>query len=469
MSRPFLIVFVAVSLAGCAVRAPYVAPAPEPATFASADPSLVGPDAFDPRWWAQFEDPVLDGAIVRALEANPDVRVALARVDQARAFTDEVNRDRYPTVTVGAAAERRDQVIPGFTEGPRGISTYRAGFDAFWELDLFGRIRSQIAAAEANAESFESALDDVRVSIVGEVARNYFELRGVQQQLVVAQRSLANQRESLRLTQVRRDAGFGEEQDVASAAARVAATEATLPALHVALAQREHRLAVLLGRPPKAAGLDLSPRAYPPLARVLAIGAADDLLKRRPDVRAAERRIASLTAREGVAVADLYPRITVSGFLGFLAGRGSLFGTADSRAWAVTPALSWAAFDLGSAKARVRGAEAATQEAVASFERTVLLALEETENALVRYREEQQRLVKLVEQGRESTRAADIARARYREGAADFLTLLDAERTELQARDAVAQAEATVFTSVVALYKSLGGVPAPEEKVKSEK
>ena len=136
MSRPFLIVFVAVSLAGCAVRAPYVAPAPEPATFASADPSLVGPDAFDPRWWAQFEDPVLDGAIVRALEANPDVRVALARVDQARAFTDEVNRDRYPTVTVGAAAERRDQVIPGFTEGPRGISTYRAGFDAFWELML---------------------------------------------------------------------------------------------------------------------------------------------------------------------------------------------------------------------------------------------------------------------------------------------------------------------------------------------
>jgi multidrug efflux system outer membrane protein len=228
--------------------------------------------------------------------------------------------------------------------------------------------------------------------------------------------------------------------------------------LRFALTQREHRLAVLLGRRPGAIEVDLAPRAYPPLARALAIGAAEDMLRRRPDVRAAERRLATTTALEGVAAADLYPRITMTGFLGFLAGRGSLFGSADSRAYALTPALSWAAFDLGSARARLRGASASTREAVAAFEQTVLGALEETENALARYREEQQRLVRLAEQSRESTRAADIARTRYREGAIDFLALLDAERTELQARDAVAQSEASVYTSVAALYKALGGI-----------
>jgi multidrug efflux system outer membrane protein len=175
-------------------------------------------------------------------------------------------------------------------------------------------------------------------------------------------------------------------------------------------------------------------------------------------VRAAERRVAAAAAREGVAAADLFPRVSISGFLGFLAGRGSVFGSADSRAWAVTPALSWAGFDLGSARARLRGTEAATRESLASYEQTVLRALEEAENALVAYRQQQERLVKLTDQARESARAAAIARTRYQEGLSDFLALLDAERTQLEAEDAVAQAEAGVFTSVVAVYKAVGGV-----------
>jgi outer membrane protein, multidrug efflux system len=203
---------------------------------------------------------------------------------------------------------------------------------------------------------------------------------------------------------------------------------------------------------------DLSPRAYPPLAKALPLGDPAALLRRRPDVRAAERRLAAATAREGVAAADLFPRITLTGFLGLIAGRGNLFGTADSKAWAVTPALSWAAFDLGSARARLRGASAATEEFAAAFEQSVLLALEETESALVSYRTQQQRLVSLTDQARESARAASIARTRYREGLADFLQLLDAERTQLDAEEAVAEAEAGVFTSVVAVYKSLGGI-----------
>jgi multidrug efflux system outer membrane protein len=443
----------------CAVRPPYVAPAVDPVVLRNVDATMISEQSFDPRWWQQFEDPVLDELVGRALVANHDVRIAVARIDQARAIFDDVANDRFPVVTAGAVVDHRDEAIPGFSEEPVRLTTYRLGFDAFWEIDVFGRIRSQVRAAAATAEGLEADADDVRVSVAAEVARNYFELRGLQQQLAVADRSLMNQRETLRLTEVRRDAGFGEEQDVASAGARVAAIEASIPPIRSAIAERTHRITVLLAVRPGELGIDLSPRPYPALAKELAIGEPDTLLRRRPDVRSAERRLAAAMAHEAVAAADLYPRITVTGFLGLLAGRGNLLNVSDSRAWAVTPALSWAAFDLGSARARLRGVEGFTRESLAAFEQVVLRALEETENALVNYHEEQERLVKLTDQARQSTRAAMIARIRYREGVVDFLALLDAERTQLQAEDAVAQAEAGVFTSVIALYKALGGIP----------
>jgi len=277
----------------------------------------------------------------------------------------------------------------------------------------------------------------------------------------VAERSLSNQQEALRLTQVKRDAGIGEEQDVASAAAQVASVEARVPPLRAHLAVEQHRLAVLTGVRPAELTEDLAPRAYAPLMASLPLGATGELLRRRPDVRAAERRLAAAAAREGIAAADLFPRISVSGFIGLLAGRGNLFGTAASRAWAVTPALSWVGTDLGSTRARLRGTEAATRESLAVYEQTVLRAIEETENALVEYREAQVRLDRLMEQARESARSSDLARVRYREGLADFLSLLDAERTQLDAEDAVAQVEAGVFSSVVDVYKALGGAAAP--------
>ena len=444
--------------AACAAR---IAPPPatvERAALANWDTAIVSGQAYDPRWWGQLEDPVLEQLEAAALDANRDIQSALARLDQARAVFDEDRRRRFPTVTAGAHVDVREQAQPGFSDEPQRINTYRAGFDATWELDLFGRVRSAIAAASANAESFAAALDDVRVSVAADVARNYFELRGIQRQLSVLDRSLTNQRETLRLTVVRRDAGLGEEQDVASASARVAAIESGLPPLRMALAAREHRLAVLTGRVPGQLKVDLAPRPYPVLAKAIALGDPGDLLRRRPDVRVAERRLAAMAAREGVAAADLYPRITLTGMLGLLAGRGNIFGTSDSRAWAVTPALQWSAFDVGSARARLRGARASTREALADYDKTILLALEETENALVTYREQQQRLVILTDEVRESARAASIARIRYREGLSDFLTLLDAERTELQAEDSAALAEADVFTAVVGLYRAVGGI-----------
>ena len=453
-----LAIAAAVSASACAARTTPPLASIHPTVPSRWDASAFSGAAYDVRWWHQFDDPVLEQIEADALAANHDIRSALARLDQARAIFDEDRRDRYPKVTAGVSVDVRDQVVPGFTDEPVRINTYRAAFDAAWELDFFGRVRAAIAASSANAQSFEAALEAVRVSVAADVARNYFELRGIQQQLSVFDRSLANQRETLRLTTVRRDAGIGEEQDVASASARVFAIEAGLPPLRSALAAREDRLAVLTGRPPGQLALDLAPRAYPILAKVIALGPPDQLLNSRPDVREAERHLAYVAAREGVAAAELYPRITVTGMLGLLAGRGNLIWSNDSRAWAVTPALQWSAFDLGSARARLRGAHAATAEALADYEKTMLLALEETNNALVNYRQQQERLVKLTDEVRESARAAQIARVRYREGAADFLSLLDAERTELQAEDGAAQAEAGVFTSLVGLYRAVGGM-----------
>ena len=198
-------------------------------------------EPYDVRWWRLFDDPVLEALETMAIEANHDIRIAVARLDQSRAIFDDTSRDRYPTVTAGASVDVREQAIPGFTEDPIRTNTYQAGFDAFWEVDLFGRVRSAVAAARASAEGFEAAVDDARVSVAAEVARNYFEYRGLQQQLAVLDRSLANQRETLRPTTVRRDAGIGQEQDVASAAARVAAIEAAVPPLRAGLAALEHR------------------------------------------------------------------------------------------------------------------------------------------------------------------------------------------------------------------------------------
>jgi outer membrane protein, multidrug efflux system len=458
LNRSFVAAVAALVLTGCAVHT-----APPPSTLEKAalsrwDSAVVSDQAYDARWWRQFDDPVLDALEDAAVEANRDVRSAIARFDQARAVFDDDKRLRYPRVTAGAHVDIREQSQPGFSDTPNRINTYRAGLDAAWEIDLFGRVRAAIAAASASAESFEAALADVRVSVAADIGLNYFELRGLQQRLSVLNRSLANQRETLRLTEVRRDAGIGEEQDVASARARVSAIEAGLPPLRAAIAAREHRLAVLVGKAPGQLTVDLAPRSYPVLAKTIALGAPDTLLDRRPDVRTAERRLAAIAAREGVAAAELRPRITLSGVLGLLAGRGNLFGTSDSRQWAVTPALQWSAFDLGSARARLRGAKAATQEGLAQYEQTMLLALEETENALVAYRQRQERLVKLTDEVRESARAASIARVRYREGVADFLALLDAERTALQAEDNAAQAESEVFTAIVGLYRAVGGV-----------
>jgi multidrug efflux system outer membrane protein len=414
---------------------------------------------FDPRWWTQFDDPVLNSLVDKSITANTTIRVAQARLAESRAVFDERKFDRFPTVPADASYSYAKQQIPGFFNQPDTINAFRSGFDASWEIDLFGRVRHGIAAARSDNQALDADLHDVEVSVVAELARNYFELRGAQWRLAVAEQSLKNQQDTLRLTQLRRDAGVGEEQDVASAAARVAATDATIPLFELEEKRAEYRIAVLTGTRPGELSADLSPRNYTPIDKALPIGNAADLLRRRPDVRAAERRLSAATERQGIAVAQLFPQVSVSAFVGFLAGRGSLFFTTQSFATTASPSVTWSAFDLGRARARVRASNAATEEALASYDETVLRALEEAENSFSNYNAQQQRLIKLNAQARESKRAADIARLRYREGVIDFLSLLDAERTQLQAEDGVAESERDVYTAVIAIYKALGGIP----------
>lgn len=448
------------SLIGCSVGPHYKAPQTPAIQYHAADPNLVSTSAqLDVRWWKQFEDPILDSLVDKTLASNNSIRIARARLAESRSVFDERKLDRYPTVPVEASYQYNKAQIPGFVDHRITINTFRTGFDAFWEADLFGRVGHGIAAASADNQAAEADLQDVQVSVVAELARNYFELRGAQWRLAVADRSLKNQRETLRLTQLRRDEGVGEEQDVASAAARVSAIEATIPSLEYEVKSAEFHLAVLTGVRPGELNADLAPRNYLAIAKALPIGDPNELLQRRPDIRSAERRLAAATERQGVAKASLFPQVSISGFLGFLAGRGSTFFTGNSTAWTVTPGISWSAFDLGRVRARIRGSGAAADAAAATYEETVLRALEETESAFANYHAQQERLVKLNDQARESKRAADIARLRYKEGVSDFLTLLDAERTQLQAEDAVAESERDVYVAVIAIYKALGGVP----------
>jgi multidrug efflux system outer membrane protein len=272
----------------------------------------------------------------------------------------------------------------------------------------------------------------------------------------VARANLGYQRETHELTRVRLELGRGTQLDSASAEAQLAATGAAIPPLVAAEAAAANRLAVLLGLRPGSLADELAPREIAPHLTTLAIGSPEDLLRRRPDIRAAERDLAAATARVGVAQADLFPRLTLSGFIGFIAGDAGDLGESESRAWTLTPALSWAGFS-GGARSRVTAAEARTDAMFAAYRGAVLRALEETENAFVLYGQQRRRLTAVARQAAASRQAAELARVQYREGAVDYLRILDAERSLLQAEDALAAVETDLNISVVLIYKALGG------------
>jgi multidrug efflux system outer membrane protein len=462
LMRPALAAFIAALISACAVGPDYRAPQPAPARIVNAQAAQFTGAPPEAAWWHEFGDPELDGLVTRALSANLDLAAAAARVHAARAVLVENRFDLAPHVPLSAAYSKANQQQPGFGTARIPVESESLGFDMQWELDLFGHVRRSVEAARAQLGAEQAEQRGAQVSVAAEVARNYFELRGTQTRLDVARRNLLSESQTEELTRVRYEGGRVTELDVERARARLKATEASIPPLEGQEKQAMYRLAVLLGLRPGALDAELAPAPIRAFATALPVGDTAALLQQRPDVWAAERRLAAASARVGVATADLFPRVTVSGFVGFLTGNvGHLFSTGgadDARAWAVTPAVSWAGLDYGSVHARLRGRRAELDAASAAYSQTVLLALEETENSFVGYAKEQAALASLTEQARASAHASEIAELQYRAGVTDFLTLLDAQRTQLEAEDAMVQSQTQVNVRAVAIYKALGGL-----------
>jgi multidrug efflux system outer membrane protein len=465
MKNMFAITLGVLLLTACAVGPNYREPQIAPAVVQNAQSTAFVAQTPEALWWQEFDDTELDSLVRRALGANLDLRSAYDRVRAARAVFVERNFDYAPHVQLDGSYSHFDQQQPGFGPGRINAQSDSLGFDAAWEIDLFGHVRRSVEAARDDLGAERANYQDAQVTVAAEVARNYFELRGAQKRLSVARENLATEHQTLELTQLLDQTGRGSELDVQRSRARLKATEATIPPLEAAEKQAGYRLAVLIAQRPGQLDEELRPAAIATYAKALPVGDTTLLLRRRPDVRAAERQLAAATARVGVATADLFPRVNVTGFVGFLSGDvGRLFGTGsndNARAWSITPTVSWAAFDFGSVRARLRASQAQSDAAAANYEKVVLTALEDTENSFVAYSSGQAQLKSLNEQALASRRAAELAEIQYREGVADFLVLLDAQRTQLDAEDSVAQAETAVNVSVVAIYKALGGVGQP--------
>ncbi|MNO41939.1 Toluene efflux pump outer membrane protein TtgI precursor [compost metagenome] len=454
------------ALAACAVGPDYQVPRTAAAHISAAD----GSDAqgkfdrsrFDAIWWRQFEDPTLNQLVNQSLQGNRELRVAFARLKAARAIRDDVSNNDLPVVTARASSDLGKSQIPGQTDHRVNIERYDLGLDMAWEIDLFGRIQREIEVSEAEQDVAAADLNQLQVTLIAELVDAYGQLRGAQLRENIALANLKNQEESRGITESLRDAGVGNELDVVRADARLAAVEASVPQLQAEQIRARNRIATLLGQRPDQLSVDLSPAQLPAIAKALPVGDPGELLRRRPDVMSAERKLAAATASIGVATADLFPRVSLSGFLGFTAARGSQIGSSAANAWALGPTISWAAFDLGSVRAQIRRADADAEGALASYEQQVLLALEESENAFSDYGKRQQRLLSLIRQSESSRKAADLAEVRYREGTSDYLVLLDAQRERLNAEDAQAQAEVELYQGIVAIYKALGGGWQPE-------
>ncbi|MEB0045148.1 MULTISPECIES: TolC family protein [unclassified Pseudomonas] len=465
--KAFLPSLLVLALSACAVGPDYKTPATPPANIIAAAEGANGQKNFDRSrfegiWWQQFEDPTLNQLVMQSLQGNRDLHVAFARWKAARAIRDDVATDQMPTITSRASSDLAKGQIPGQTNQRVNSERYDLGLDMAWEIDLFGRIQRNLESANAEQQAAEADLYQLQVSMIAELVDAYGQLRGAQLREKIALANLKNQQESSKITVSLRDAGVGDQLDVVRADARLASVEASVPQLQAEQIRQRNRIATLLGERPQALTVDLSPKDLPAIAKALPIGDPGQLLQRRPDILSAERKLASATARIGVAKADLFPRVSLSGFLGFTAGRGSQIGSSAANAWALGPSITWAAFDLGSVRARLRGADADAEGALATYEQQVLLALEESENAFSDYGKRQQRLIALIRQSESSRAAADLAEIRYREGSADFLVLLDAQRERLAAEDTQAQAEVDLYRGIVAIYKALGGGWAPE-------
>lgn len=453
---------VALVLCGCAAVGPdYRAPEPGvPATWQrSAAGSSVGMDSGTldlSRWWANFDDPLLVDLVEQALTGSPDVKAALARLREARARRGAAAADRFPTLGVSASVRR--STSSGESGSGQTRDLYAAGFDAGWEADIFGGRRRALEAAQADLAAAAAELGDVRITLVAEVALNYVELRDYQARLAIARRNLASQEETFDLTRWRALAGLTTALDVEQARSGLEQTRAQIPGLLTGAVAAQNRLAVLLGRNPGELDGELAavlPIPSPPMA--IAVGIPADVLRRRPDIRAAERNLAAATARIGEAEADRYPDFSLSGSLGLESlALDSLFGGgAVTRSLAASLAANL--FDGGRIRRNIEIRTALQEQALASYETTVLNALEEVENILAGLANRQAERDALRVATGSARSAAALAQAQYTSGLVDFQTVLDTQRSILNLESQLSSAESEIVSEVIRLYKALGG------------
>ena len=455
--------------AGCS-HIPSVGPNyQKPATKAPAQwtESLAGGEtnsaAATEAWWKSFHDAELDSLITRAASSNLDLRIAQSRVREARAQYSGAFANLWPTVDGGGGYSRvrspeklpvlGDLQVPAY-----GDDMHVAGFDASWEIDIFGGKRRAVEAANAQLSGAEFGQRDVMVTLLGEVARNYVELRGYQTRLAIAHQNIEAQEKSLGITQNRFTNGLATDLDVQQALTVLSTTRAAVPTLESLVQTTTHRIEVLLGQEPGSLHTELADVApIPAQPPQVPVGLPSELLLRRPDVSRAERQLAAATANIGVARADLFPKFYLTGIAGLESASADDWFTSGSRFWSVGPSVQWRIFDAGRIRANIKVKNAQQEQALAAYEQTVLTAFEEVENNLVLYAKEQARRRSLQDAVNASQKTLDTANRLYATGLTDFIHVLDAERSLYSAEDALAQSDRTVSANLIALYKSLGG------------
>lgn len=469
MKRSCIAIGMCVGLAGCAVGPDFVRPNPDvPAQFLQStdtDPAAQAQKDVADGWWRNFSDKELETLVLQAVQTNKELGSALARVNQARAVRREAFLDLFPTITSQGTYNR--SYIPTTTFAGDAFQAtqthitnefYSAGFDAFWELDLFGRVRRGVEARDAESAASVAGLHDAIRIVVSEVARNYFLLRGTQAQIEVAKENAKTQEQVVKIAQALFKGGQSSEFDVVRAKAQLSNTLAAVPALEARAQAAQYRLAVLCGKQPAEVVPQLSAsKPLPNYVGPITIGDPAGLLQRRPDIRAAELRLAAATAGIGVAKGDLFPKVVFNGSISLQAPTVEDMTSGQNDAYRLFPSISWPAFNLGRVFANIDQAEALRDSALAQYEQSVLIALEDTESALAQFSSSRQRRDLLAQSVENSGRAVQIARTQYENGLVDLLPVLDAQRVALTTQLELAQSETELLTSLVALFKALGG------------
>jgi multidrug efflux system outer membrane protein len=405
-------------------------------------------------WWKNFNDPQLNWLISQALQSNLTLKQVRARIIQAREARVIAGSSLWPNVDSSGSINSSKSGI----SGGGASNLFQAGLDSSWELDFFGGIRRSVEAAEANTQAAIEDSRDTMVTLTSEVALNYTLLRGYQQQLAIAQKNLDLQKQTAVITQKRFDVGFASGLDVSNASAQVATTQSFIPQLEAAAQQTIYNISVLLGREPAALLAELTPTEHIPSSPpVVPLGLPSDLLQRRPDIRRAAAQLHAATAQIGVATADLFPKFSLTGSAGGESLVSGPLGALAGSFWSIGTGVTFPLFNAGRIRANIKLLTAAQQEALLGYQQTVLTALKDVETALIAYIKDQQNRAALAEAVKANQRAVDLSTQAYTAGQVDFLNVLTAQHNLYSTDDSLVQADRTIATDLIALYKALGG------------